>query len=225
MNKIRVMIVDDHIMFLEALGNLISNEDDIDVVGSAYDGNDAIQKVKKIKPDVMLIDIAMPNLDGLDAIQMIKETSPATRIIVLTMFHNENYIRQAFELGAIGYLLKVSSSSELLRAIRMVNKGEYFLSSKISSTVILSYIRKNQSGGEVTTRYDLLSDREKQVFRLIVKGQNTKQIADILNISPKTVAKHRSNIMEKLEARDLLSLVKFALTNGILDPKELSTTL
>lgn len=223
MNSIRVMIVDDHTMFLEALDSLLSKEEDIEVVGSAFDGNEAIQKVKKLKPDVMLIDIAMPNLDGLDAIQMIKTLSPQTSIIVLTMFNNENYIRQAFELGAIGYLLKMSPASELLRAIRMVSKGEYFLSSKISSTVILSYIRNHQSGGKVKTRYDLLSDREKQVFRLIIKGQNTKQIADILNISPKTVAKHRSNIMDKLDARDLLALVKFALVNGILDPNELST--
>ena len=224
MKTIRVMIADDHVMFQEALENLISHEEDIKVVGCANDGNEAIQQVKKVKPDVLLIDIAMPNLDGLDAIHMIKDISPSTRILVLTMFRNENYIRQAFESGANGYILKISSSSELVKAIRMVNKGDYFLSSKISSTIILSFIRNQQTGGKATTRYDLLSDREKQVFRLIVNGQSTKQIADILNISPKTVAKHRSNIMDKLEVRDLLALIKFALNNGIVHPDELGST-
>lgn len=222
MKKIRVLIADDHVMVQEGIKELLNNEQDIEVVAEAKDGSEAVQMANEIKPDVMTVDISMPVLNGLDVIQIIKQTIPLTRIVVLTMSHKEPYIRQAFEFGALGYVLKTSPITELLKAIRLAYRGEYYLSTKISSTVIQSYIRNKDSGKKSTCTYDLLSEREKQVFRMIITGQHTKIIADILNISPKTVAKHRAHIMEKLNARDLMSLVKFALNNDVIDPDELT---
>ncbi|MBU0992091.1 MAG: response regulator transcription factor [Proteobacteria bacterium] len=220
MRPIRVLIADDHIMVQEGLKSILDNAPDIEVVGQAKDGQEAILSAKKTRPDVLLIDIAMPLLTGIDAIQIIREALPETRIVVVTMFHKEPYIRQAFEYGALGYVLKTSPASELINAVRHVFKGEYYLSPQIKDTVIHSYIRNPQKPRQVPSNYDRLSDREKQVFRMIAKGQSTKTIADILNISPKTVAKHRANIMEKLNVKDLISLIKYALNNGIIEPDE-----
>ncbi|MFA6011003.1 MAG: response regulator transcription factor [Desulfobacteraceae bacterium] len=222
MKKIRLLIADDHLMILEGLREIFAKEPDIDVVAEAKDGNEAVLMAKKTKPDVMIVDISMPFINGLDVIRMVRQPLPETRVVVLTMFHKEPYIRQAFEYGALGYILKTSPTAELLKAIRLAYRGEYCLSTKISSTVIRSYIRNKDSGQKASTSYDLLSDREKQVFRMLIKGQNTKFIADILGISPKTVAKHRAHIMEKLNAGDLVTLIKFALKNDVIDPEELA---
>ncbi len=224
MKKIRVLIADDHLMVLEGIKELFSKEEDIDVVAEARDGQDAIQKARKTKPDVMCIDISMPVINGLDVIQLVKPLLPDTKILVLTMSHKEPYIRQALEFGALGYILKTSSSSALIQAVRMVSKGEFCLSTEISGTVIKSYLNTREQGPKVVNSFDLLSGREKQVFRMLVKGQGTKTIADILNISPKTVAKHKSHIMGKMKAGDLVSLMKIALKHDVIDAEELAET-
>lgn len=223
MKKIRVLIADDHAMMLEGLKEVFNKEPDIEVVGEAYDGSQAFQMAKRLKPDVMCLDISMPVINGLDVIQMVRPVLPETRIVVVTMFSKEPYIRQALECGAMGYVLKSSLSYELIQAVRKAHRGEYCLSTKISGMVIQSYLsKKDDKAPAVSNTFDLLSEREKQVFRMLVKGQGTKTIADVLNISPKTVAKHRTNIMEKLGIDDLVALVKFALKHEVIDVYELT---
>jgi two-component system response regulator NreC len=214
----KVLIADDHIIVREGLKKLLDNEPDITVVGEATDGIEAIEKAKSLRPDIVVLDIAMPRLSGLEAVHLIKEALPEVKIVVLSMHKREAYVHQVFSSGALGYVLKASPSEEILEAIRTAYRGEYFLSSKIRSDVINVYLK---SGREkpVVRGYDLLSEREQQVFRLVVEGNSTDTIADILCISPKTVEKHRASVMKKLDIHDLLGLIKYAVKVGIVDPE------
>ncbi|MFH2064647.1 MAG: response regulator transcription factor [Pseudomonadota bacterium] len=223
MKPIRVVISDDHILVQEGMQAILKSASDIEVVGLANDGQEAVLLTKRMKPDVLLIDIVMPQLNGIDVIPIVRDAMPAIKIIVVTMYSKEPYVKRAFELGALGYLLKTASSLELISAIRAVSKGEYFVSSPIKGMLVNSYIKSPQLSNPMLMSYDRLSDREKQVCGMLVKGQTTNSIADILNISPKTVAKHRSNAMEKLQIKDMVSLIKYALNNDIVAPEELST--
>jgi DNA-binding NarL/FixJ family response regulator len=222
MTPIRVLIADDHVMVQESFKMVLDREPDIQVIGEARDGREAIRLSRSLKPDVVLMDISMPLLTGLDAIHLVREAMPHVKVVVVTMFHKEPYIRQAFEQGALGYVLKTAPVSELVAAIRKAAKGEYFLSAQIKHTIINAYITNKETGKGAPTHFDRLTDREKQVFRMIVKGLSIKSIADLLHISPKTVAKHRSNLMEKLELQDNLALVRYALKNGIFTPEDLT---
>jgi len=166
----------------------------------------------------VVLDIAMPRLSGLEAVDLIKDALPDVGIVVLSMHKREAYVHQVFSSGALGYVLKASPREEVLDAIRTAHRGEYYLSSKIRSDVIDVYLK---SGREkpVVRGYDLLSEREQQVFRLVVEGNSTDAIADLLCISPKTVEKHRASIMKKLDIHDVLGLIKYAVKVGIVDPE------
>jgi two-component system response regulator NreC len=190
----------------------------MDVVGEAKDGREALQKAKSLRPDVTLLDIAMPHLSGLEAVRLIKEAVPSTRIVVLSMHKKEAYVHQVLASGALGYVLKASPSSEVVEAIRAVHRGEYFLSSRIRAEVIGRYLEGPREEPAVRG-YDLLSEREQQVFRLMVEGNSTNQIADILCVSPKTVEKHRGNIKRKLGIHDLVGMVKYAIKIGVIHPE------
>jgi len=214
----RVLLADDHAVVRAGLRQLLSNQPDMEVVGEATDGVDAVEKAKSLRPDVTLLDIAMPHLSGLDAVRLIKEAVPQTQIVVLSMHQKEAYVHQAFASGALGYVLKASPSSDVLEAIRAVHRGEYFLSSKIKADVIGAYLQSRKEKPMVRG-YDLLSEREQQVFRLIVEGNSTNAIADILCVSPKTVEKHRANVSRKLGIHDLVGMVKYAVKIGIVDPE------
>lgn len=218
MRKTKVLIADDHAIVREGLRHLLNSQQDMEVVGEAQDGMEALKRVKELQPDVTLLDIAMPRLSGLEAIHLIKRAVPHTQIVVLSMHQKEAYVHRVLESGALGYVLKASPSSEVLAAIRAVRRNEYFLSSKIGAEVVKIYLQRPKEEPS-DSRYDLLSEREQQVFRLMVEGNSTKQIADILSVSPKTTEKHRANVMKKLGLHDLVALVKYAIKIGVIDPQ------
>lgn len=218
MDTIKVLVADDHAIVRDGIQQLLKKEPDIEVVGEAIDGLKALEKVKDLLPDVVLLDIAMPNLNGLEAIGLIKESVPEIKIVILSMHANESYVQQVLQSGALGYVLKASPSTDIVAAIRAVYKNEYFLSSKIKASVIDSYLKTRQRE-PIIKGYDLLSEREQQVFRLVVQGSATKEIAEILCVSPKTIEKHRSSISGKLGIHGRLEMLKYAIKIGIVNPE------
>jgi len=218
MNKIRVLIADDHAIVREGLRQLLNGQTDMEVAGEAEDGRQALEKVKSLHPDVILLDIAMPHLSGLEVISLIREAAPETQVVVLSMHSKETYVQQVLSSGALGYVLKASPSTDILEAIRMAHRDEYFLSSRLKAEVIGKYLKTKRSTPALRG-YDLLTEREQQVFRLVAQGHSTSQIADILCVSPKTVEKHRTSLMNKLGVHDRLELLKYAIKIGIVDPE------
>jgi len=218
MNKIRVLIADDHAIVRDGLRQLLNGQQDMEAVGEAGDGREALEKAKSLHPDVVLLDVAMPRLSGLEVISLIRESAPDSQIVVLSMHAKETYVQQALAAGALGYVLKASPSEDILEAIRAARRGEYFLSSRLRAEVIGKYLKTRKSAPSLRG-YDLLSEREQQVFRLVAQGHSTDQIADILCVSPKTVEKHRTSLMNKLGVHDRLELLKYAIKIGIVDPE------
>lgn len=217
MNVIKVLIADDHFIVREGLRQFINRQQDMEVVADAVDGLQALEKSKELHPDVVLLDLAMPGMNGLEVIGLIKNDLPDTQIVVLSMHATERYVHQALQSGAKGYILKASPSSDILEAIRKIFHGEYFLSSKIRAEVIEKYSRT--ASPEPTPRgYDLLTEREQHVFRMVVEGHSTKGIAELLHIAPKTVEKQRSSISRKLGIHGRLEMLKYAIKIGIVNP-------
>ena len=218
MNKIKVLIADDHAIVREGVRHLLNGQTDMVVAGEAEDGRQALEKVKSLHPDVILLDIAMPHLSGLEVISLIREAAPETQVVVLSMHSKETYVQQVLSSGALGYVLKASPSTDILEAIRMAHRDEYFLSSRLKAEVIGKYLKTKRSTPALRG-YDLLTEREQQVFRLVAQGHSTSRIADILCVSPKTVEKHRTSLMNKLGVHDRLELLKYAIKIGIVDPE------
>ncbi len=218
MSKIRVLISDDHAIVREGLRKLLAEQSDMTVVGEATDGLQTVKKVKTTTPDVALVDIAMPHLSGLEAVSLIKEAAPATEVVLLSMHKKDAYVHQALAYGALGYVLKASHTTDVLEAIRAAHRGEYYLSSKINSQLIGSFLKSRKEKTAVSG-YNLLSEREQQVFRLLVEGRGTVETADILCISSKTVEKHRANIMKKLDIHNMVEMVKYAIKIGVIGPE------
>jgi len=217
MNEIKILIADDHSVVRKGICQIINDQPDMKVAGEAGDGLEALAMAKMLIPDIALLDISMPKLNGLETVNMLKDAMPKINIIILTMHSNESYVRQALNSGVLGYVLKDSPSTDIIDAIRAAMHGEYFLSSKIKAGVIDSYL-KNKKTQPVIRKYDLLSEREQQVFRLVVEGKSAKEIADLLFLSPKTIEKHSSNIMNKLDVHSRFELLKYAIKIGIVDP-------
>lgn len=213
MSKTRVMIVDDHALVREGITALLKLYDDVDVVGEASDGVEAIERLSELKPDIVLMDIAMPGLGGLEATIEIKKRDPNVKVIVLSQYEDRGYVRRFLKANVSGYILKRAVGGELIAAIRAVAKGESYLHSSIASKVIEGYV------GETTDSpdpYDLLTDREKQVLKLVAEGNTHKEIASILGISVKTAIAHNTNIFEKLGLHSKAELIKFAIQKGII---------
>ena len=216
-NKIRVLIADDHDIVREGLRQLLDRHTEFKVIGEAVNGSQALKKVRSLRPDVTLLDIAMPKLNGLEAIGLMKTAVPESQVVVLSLHARESYVHQALQAGALGYVLKASPSSDIINALHAAHKGEYFLSSKIKADVIGAYLKAKENVPTVRG-YDLLSEREQQVFRLVVEGKSTKEIADILCVSPKTIEKHRSKVSAKLGVHGRLEMLKYAIKIGIVHP-------
>ncbi len=215
MSGISVLLVEDHHVVRKGISYLLSMEKDINIVGEANDGNEAIKMVKDLCPDVVIMDITMPNLNGVDAVKKIKKSVPETKVMILTMHTRDQYIRQALREGASGYLLKESTQEELVNAIRTVHKGGVALSPPISKFVLNEYAKRSDSGNGVDS-LELLTDRERQIIRLIAEGKSNKEIAKCLSISKSTVNIHRTNIMQKLNIHDTVGLVRYSIEKGII---------
>lgn len=219
MDKIKVLIADDHAVVREGLRKLLEEQTDMEVVGEAMNGMQAVKRIKSLRPNVALLDIAMPELNGLEAVNLIKESVPDTQVVLLSMHIKDAYVYQALNSGALGYVLKASPTSDVLEAIRAANRKEHFLSSKINSKLISTFLKNRDEKQPAVSGYNLLSDREQQVFRLLVEGKSNAQIADILCISSKTVDKHRANTMRKLDIHNMVEMVKYAIKIGIIGPE------
>jgi DNA-binding NarL/FixJ family response regulator len=210
------LIADDHALVREGIGALLRlQQNDIEVVGEASDGIEAIKQAARLKPDIIIMDISMPRLGGLEATIEIKKSEPDVKIIVLTQYDDREYISRFLKAGVSGYLLKKAVGSELINAIKAVSRGEFYLFSAIASEVVSGYIGRDRTGDEVDL-YEKLTDREKQVLKLIAEGYSHKEIANILNISVKTAIAHQTNISEKLGINSKTGLVKFAISKGII---------
>jgi DNA-binding NarL/FixJ family response regulator len=216
MSKIRVLIADDHSLVREGIAAFLRLCDDIEVAGEASDGLEAIERAQKLRPDIVLMDIAMPKLGGLEATVELKKTDPNIKIIVLTQYDDKEYISRFLKAGVNGYMLKKAVGSDLVNAIRAVSRGEFYLFSSIASEVVDGYLGKHPKPVGGDDLYEKLTDREKQVLKLIAEGHSHKEIANLLNISAKTVIAHQTNISEKLDLRTRTALVKFAISKGII---------
>lgn len=214
MKKIKVLLVDDHAILRDGIRSLLEEEVDIEVIGEAEDGRAAVELVCSKNPDVVLMDIGLPLLNGLEATRQIKNDHPCVKVLVLTMHENEEYIRSMLAAGAEGYILKDAAAREVLHAIRTVHKGKSILSPAVTSLVIQDYLRwgEIQPEGE-----NLLTRREREVLQLIAEGYTSKEIAEILCISIKTVGAHRNNLMKKLDLHDRGDLIKYAIQKKVID--------
>ena len=212
---IRVLIAEDHHLVRQGIRALLEKAKDIEVIGEAQDGQEAVELTQRIKPDVVVMDIAMPRLNGTQATEQIHSLHLPSRVVILSMYSDDTLVRQALRSGAKGYLLKRSVVEELLLAVRAASRGELFVSSAVSGSLLAPTLA-HQQDSEVETPFDRLSEREKQVLKLVAEGQTNNAIAQILSVSVKTVEKHRSNLMDKLNIHDTAGLVRIALKHGLI---------
>ena len=213
---VRIILADDHTIVRQGLAKLLEGEPDLKVVAEAEDGRQAVNQVQKFRPDIVLMDIAMPNLNGIEATRQIKKLSPQTKVIILSMHSHDRYINELFSLGASGYLLKNSTGTDIINAIHAALQGNTYLSPSVSRRVIEDYISmKSKSSRD--DLYSKLSNREREVFQMIAEGRSTREISDMLCVSPSTVKTHRANIMDKLNMDNISQLIQFAIHLGIVE--------
>jgi DNA-binding NarL/FixJ family response regulator len=212
---IRVFLADDHAVVRDGLRFLLEAQSQIHVIGDAANGREAVRQVQQSKPDVVVMDIAMPELNGIEATQQIREACPSTQVVILSMHSTAEYIFRAFQSGAQGYLLKESAGMELVDAVRTVYAGNRYLSYRIAGTVLDDYVQQRQTA-QADNPLERLSGREREILQLLVEGKSNAQIAKILSLSSKTVETYRSRLMQKLGINDLPSLTKFALQHGLI---------
>jgi DNA-binding NarL/FixJ family response regulator len=214
MPKIKVLIVDDHAILRDGIRAILNLHDEVDVVGEAADGKEGVEKTRELAPDVVLMDIAMPIMDGLDACRRIHKEMPKVKVLILTQHDNREYVLPIFKAGASGYILKKAVSSELLSAIRAVQQGDAFLYPTVARSLIEDYLQQSRSV-EQEDPYERLTDREREVLKLIAEGRTNKEIAGMLFLSVKTVLGHRTNVMEKLDIHSRTELIKYAIRKGL----------
>ncbi|MFC1957747.1 response regulator [Chloroflexota bacterium] len=215
MSKIKVFLADDHIILREGVRSLLQKAQDIEVVGEAGDGEEAVAKVEQLVPDVVLMDITMPGLNGLEATRQIKQKTPQVKVLILTMHETDQYLSGMLQAGASGYVVKTTASSELISAIRAVHQGDVYLYSSITRMLVEDYLQKVKAGKEGKS-YEGLTNREREILTYIAEDMKNKEIADLLGISVRTVQAHRTNLMDKLGAHDRTELVKYAIRRGLI---------
>jgi DNA-binding NarL/FixJ family response regulator len=212
--NIRVLLADDHAVIREGLAALLSAQSDITVVGSAANGREALKAARELKPDVVVMDVAMPELNGIDAAQLLNEREPPVPVLILSMHAGIEHVTRALQAGAAGYLLKESAAREIIEAVRVVHAGRRYLSPPVAE-IVAEHVRS----GSPRSPLDLLSARERQILQLVAEGRTSARIAESLHLSPKTVETYRSRMMDKLGINDVAGLVKFAIRHGLASPE------
>jgi DNA-binding NarL/FixJ family response regulator len=209
--RIRILLVDDHAVVRQGFKMILAAQTDMEIVGEAGNGREAVELAGELKPDVVVMDVAMPELNGIEATRRLAETAPHARVVALSMHKDSVYVREILRAGARAYLLKDSVAADLVSAVRSVARGEGYLSPAVSNAVLDDYRR------HVTNPIDLLTSREREVLQMLAEGKTNKEIATVLNLSVYTVDAHRGRIMEKLNLHSINELVRFALRNGLID--------
>ena len=217
MKRIAVLLAEDHTIVREGLRKMLELEADLEVVGEAQDGRQAVALAKKLRPAVVLMDIAMPRLNGLEATRQILKTAPATKVLILSAHNDDAYVHNAIESGAVGFLLKQTSAHEVCRAIREVHNGKTFFSPSISRRLTEAQPRSPGRAGQRPRKVPQLTSREIEVLQLIAEGKANKEAAAELGIGMKTVEKHREHLMQKLDIHDTAGLTRYAISTGVIE--------
>ena len=215
MARVRILLADDHTVVRQGLRKLLEERSDWEVIAEAGDGREAVRLAEQHKPDVAILDVAMPLLNGIEATRQIARRVPTTRVLVLSMHADEAYVTQILQAGATGYLLKDSADVDLLKAVGEAARGKSFFSPAIARVMLDDYVRQLADKG-VTDRYESLSNREREIFQLIAEAKTNKEIAALLNVSPSTVETHRAHIMEKLDLHSAAEIVLYAVRRGVI---------
>jgi DNA-binding NarL/FixJ family response regulator len=215
MKKITVFLSDDHIVFREGLRLLLEATDDIEVIGEADNGHRAVGETKRLQPDIVLMDIAMPQLNGVEATRRIAREVPSVKVLILSSYHDDQHVQLAIEAGAAGYIMKETASADLLRAIRETSRGNAFFSPPIARRLLRRW--QNRDPLSTSTAPPILTSRQTEVVQLIAEGYSSKQIAGLLSVSIKTVEKHRQALMDKLDINEIASLTRYAVSAGVVD--------
>ena len=215
MRQIRILLADDHNVMRRGLRLLLERQPEFKVVGEASDGRQAVEQAEATKPDIIVLDIAMPNLSGIEAAQRISALLPQTRIIILSMHSDESYVLRALKAGAKGYLLKDSAENDLIEAIRAVDEGKAFFSPEISNIMVEDYVREMKRRGAEDS-YELLTPREREILQMLTEGKSNKHIATVLDLSLYTVETHRRNLQDKLNLHSFAELILYAVRKGII---------
>ena len=211
MKRIRILLADDHAVVRQGFKMILAAQPDMEIVGEAGNGREAVELAEQLHPEVVVMDVAMPELNGIEATRRLAASEPRTRVVALSMHKDSVYVREILRAGARGYLLKDSVAADLVSAVRAVASGEGYISPAVSNAVLDDYRR------HVTNPIDLLSSREREVLQMLAEGKTNKEIAAILNLSVYTVDAHRGRIMEKLNLHSINELVRFAVRNGLID--------
>lgn len=216
MSNIKVLLAEDHAILRSGLVRLLGEKDGIEIIGEAENGREAVQKAQELNPDIVLMDIGMPVMNGMEATQEIKKRNQEVKVLVLTVHENEEYLYQAFRAGAEGYVLKKAADSDLVNAIHVVAAGDFVLHPSVTKMVMEHYLEKLKSGNEPHPNCDSLTDREREILKLVAEGYTCREIAETLFISVKTVETHKAHIMDKLDLHKRADLVHYAMRKGIL---------
>ncbi len=217
-NKKKILIIDDHPLFREGLKSLIARNPGFEVVGEAGNGRKGLRMAKELTPDLVVMDISLPDKSGIDLTRDIRSHLSETRVIIVSMHSKIDHISEAFRAGATGYVVKESATERLIQGLEAVSRGEYYLDSSLSNKVVKKLMEFPEKEAKITdTRYEALTPREQQVMRLLAEGISIKEIAERLFISPKTVENHRTNIMSKLELHSAVELIRYAARLGLID--------
>jgi len=215
MASLRILLGDDHTLVRQGLRKILEDQPDWQIVGEVGDGREAVRQALSLLPDIAILDIGMPLLNGIEATRQIVRRNPAVRVLILSMHVDEAYVARALEAGAAGYLLKDSADTDLIDGVTAVASGKSFFSPTVAAMMLTDY-RQRLAGKTVVDRYELLSEREREIFQLVAEGHSNKEVADLLSISPTTVETHRAHILQKLDVHNTAELVLYAVRRGVI---------